>query len=186
MKPTTPRIPPLDPSQFTDEQAALTDGRDSPRSALNIVRTLVNHPALFRSWTPFAMHLIATNSSTLTAREREILILRTCGVCESTYDVAQHTVIARRAGLTDTEISSVLRDGAGLSSFERTLLKAADELVRERCITDATWTALAERYTHQQLMDLVFTVGNYTMLSMATNTFGVPVESNVELGWKPN
>jgi alkylhydroperoxidase family enzyme len=185
MHTTTPRIPPLDPAEFTDEQAMLTDGRDSPRSALNIVRTLVHHPALFRSWTPFAMHLISSNSSTLPARAREILILRTCRECQSTYDMAQHAVIARRAGLTDAEVSSVLRDGADLSSFEQTLLNAADELVGARCITDATWTALAERYTRQQLMDLVFTVGNYTLLSMATNTFGVPVESNVELGWKP-
>jgi len=184
MKLKSPRFPPLEPDKFTDEQAELAGGRGSPRSQLNIVRTLVQNPALYRSWMPFAMHLIA--ASTLSAREREIVILHTCSICQGTYDLAHHKVIAQRAGLTDAEIESAKGDGAGLAPSERTLMEAAEELVSTRFIADATWDSLSKHYTHEQLLDLIFTVGNYVMMTMLTRTCGVSIEENAESGWKPN
>ena len=180
----TPRIPPLELDQFTDEQAELAGGRGSPRSQLNIVRLMVRNPALYRSWTPFAMHLI--QASSLAPREREIVILHTCSFCKATYDVAQHRVIARRAGMPVEDIEAAIKDGKGLPEFERALIKATEELITDRRISDATYAELAKVYSHAQLLDLVFTVGNYTLMSMTTNTFGVEVEADVEGGWKPN
>ena len=46
-------------------------------------------------------------------------------------------------------------------------------------MTDATWATLAERYRTQQLMDAVFAVGQYTLVSYALNTFGVEREAGV-------
>jgi 4-carboxymuconolactone decarboxylase len=43
-------------------------------------------------------------------------------------------------------------------------------------ISDAIWKALAQRYSELQLMDLVFTVGQYTLVSMALNSFGVQLD----------
>jgi alkylhydroperoxidase family enzyme len=184
MKPTSPRSSLLDPDKFSDEQVELAGGRGSPRSQLHIVRTLLQHPDLYRSWMPFAMHLIMAN--TLSPRDREIVILHTCSKCHGSYDVAHHNVIAKRAGLTDAEIDAAKSNGAGLSPVQRTLLKATDELIDDRNISDTTWTALSEHYTRQQLLDLVFTVGNYVTMTMVTRTFGVSIEANAEDGWKPN
>jgi 4-carboxymuconolactone decarboxylase len=180
----SPRLPPLELDEFTDEQAELAGGRGSPRGELSIVRLLVQNPALYRSWMPFAMHLITASS--LSPREREIVILHTCAFCRGTYDVAQHRLIAQRAGVSVVDIDAAIGDGAGLSAFERTLIKAVEELAKDHCIADATYAVLAERYTPQQLLDLVFTVGNYVLMSMTTNTFAVKVEANIESGWKPN
>lgn len=180
----TPRLPPLDPSSYTDEQAELAGGRGSARGELSVVRLLVQNPPLYRHYFQFAMHLISANS--LPAREREIVILHTCSVCRGKYDVAQHRLIAQRAGLSVADIEGAIGDGANLSAFERTLLKAAEELVKNHRIADVTYAALAERYSSQQLLDLVFTIGNYTLMSMATNTFDVQVEPNIESGWKPS
>ena len=47
-------------------------------------------------------------------------------------------------------------------------------------ITDATWQALSERYDTKQLMDLVFTVGQYNLVSMALNTLGVQLDEGVD------
>ena len=60
--------------------------------------------------------------------------------------------------------------------FEASLLRAADELHDDAFVSDATWDALAERYSVQQLMDAVFTVGAYQIVSMALNSFGVQFE----------
>lgn len=56
------------------------------------------------------------------------------------------------------------------------LTKARIELHRDHFVSDATWQALTVQYTTEQLIDLVFAVGQYTMVSMALNTFGVQIE----------
>lgn len=171
------------PSQFTDEQAELAGGREGSRAQLNVVRTLVQHPALYRAWMPFAMHAIGANS--ISPREREIIILHTCATCGATYDLAQHDVIARRVGLSNEEIESAKKDGALLSEFERALMRGVRELVKNHGLSDAAWTAISKNYSRQQQMDFVFTVGNYAMMGMMTNTFGIPLEDDLESGWKP-
>jgi hypothetical protein len=49
-------------------------------------------------------------------------------------------------------------------------------LVGDHFIDDTTWAALALRFDQTQLMDLVFVIGNYTMICMALNSFGVQLE----------
>jgi 4-carboxymuconolactone decarboxylase len=41
---------------------------------------------------------------------------------------------------------------------------------------DATWKGLADHYNERQLMDTVFTVGQYMMVSMFLNSAGVQLE----------
>jgi len=52
----------------------------------------------------------------------------------------------------------------------------------DHCISDATWAQLAARFSQQQLMDLVFAVGQYNMVSMALNSFGVQLEDEYKVG----
>jgi hypothetical protein len=46
-------------------------------------------------------------------------------------------------------------------------------------IREPTWRRLAERYDTRQLMDLIFTVGQYNLVSMALNTLGVPLDAEL-------
>ena len=72
-------------------------------------------------------------------------------------------------------------DAAEWSDDDRALLRATDELMTDQFVSDATWNALAGRWTVQQCMDLVFTVGQYCLVSMALNSFGVQIDEGVEL-----
>ncbi len=55
------------------------------------------------------------------------------------------------------------------------------ELVADEAGRDGgTWKALCERYDTHQLMDLVFTVGQYNLVSMALNTLGVQLDEGIE------
>jgi alkylhydroperoxidase family enzyme len=143
---------------------------------LNIFRTLANHPALAKRWLVFGNHILAKN--TLPAREREIAILRIGWLCRSGYEWGQHVVIGKASGLSDVEIASITQgpDAPGWSADDRALLRATDELHEDAFVTDATWAELSKRWSTQQLMDLVFTVGQYNLVSMALNTFGVQPE----------
>ncbi len=162
--PREPRIPPL----------ATSD------AGANITRTLAHHPDLAEAWLTFARYVLG--NSTLPPRERELLILRIGYLRGSEYEWGQHTRIAGEAGVTDDEILRVIEgpEAAEWSPFDRALLRAVDELHRDSEISDATWSDLAARYDTKQLMDVVFTVGQYNLVSIALRTFRVPLDEGVE------
>ena len=118
------------------------------------------------------------NDPTIPVRDRELLVLRTAWLSRVDYEWGSHVTIAEEAGITEQEISRVTQgaDAKGWSEFDAALLRAADELHSNRFITDATWQTLAGRYADHQLVEVVLTVGNYTLLGMYFNTIGVPVE----------
>ena len=167
-----PRIEPLGDGQL-DPELRVRFG-DGP--ILNIFRTLAHHPGLAKRWLVFGNHVLA--KSTLPARERELLILRIGWLCRSGYEWGQHVVIGRASGLTDEEIARIAQgpDAPGWSAGDRALLRATDELHSDAFVSDATWAELAKVWSTQQLMDLVFTVGQYNLVSMALNSFGVQPE----------
>lgn len=61
-----------------------------------------------------------------------------------------------------------------------TLLRAADELHTSRFIKDATWNSLAARYDDGQLLEVIFVIGNYTLLTMYHNSVGLSLEPGVK------
>ncbi|MDQ1379486.1 MAG: hypothetical protein QOJ71_205 [Actinomycetota bacterium] len=169
-----PRLKPLPRDQWDDETKGLLG-----ESALNIFATFAHHPKLMKRWLVFGNHVLA--KSTLPARDRELVVLRTGWNCRAPYEWGQHVVIARSIGITDDEITrvSVGPDAGGWSEQDAVLLRAADELHNDQTLTDATYAALATRYDVQNLLDLVFTVGQYHLVSMALNAFRVDREDDV-------
>ena len=179
MRMTTPRIQPLADDQLDADAKALLAPIAKGGRVLNIFRTLANHSALARRWMVFANHILG--KSTLPLKERELVILRIGYLCQSGYEWGQHVVIARKAGMTEDEIlaSKSGPETPGLSPLYRLLLLATDELHADAHISDTTWLGLTEHLDQQQLMDLVFTVGQYNLVSMALNSFGVQLDKGV-------
>ncbi len=145
----------------------------------NIFRTLARHPKLLKRWLVFGNHILAKSS--LPARERELLILRVGWLCQAGYEWGQHVLIARQAGLSDDEIDRIIRgpEDADWNDRDRALLRAADELHGDAFITDETWAALSDFYQTEQLIDLIFTVGQYNLVSMALNSLGVQLDERL-------
>jgi alkylhydroperoxidase family enzyme len=174
MRMSTPRVPPRERSDLDADALEFMERFDEPW--FNIYKTLIHHPDLFRRWLVFANHVLG--KSTLPPREREIVILRIGYLCRAGYEWGQHVLIGRRAGLSDDEIRRI-KEGPGAKGWgelDRLLLQATDELHADAHIGDATWKGLAQHLTTQQLMDVVFAVGQYNLVSMALNTFGVQLD----------
>ena len=110
------------------------------------------------------------------------LFLRPGYLCKSGYEWTQHARIGLREGLTQDEIER-LKKGAdiGWGPADAALIRAADELHADQFIRDATWAELGRHFSDKQLMDVVFTAGQYTQVSMMLNTFGVQLDEGQTL-----
>lgn len=187
-----PRLPPLPPAEWPPEMrdalAALRpaeprhpfpERRDDRPKGLNVLGTLARHPALTRAFHTFNGHVLF--ATTLSERQRELLVLRVAAVRGAEYEWAQHAVLAADVGLGADEVARVAEgpDAPGWSALDRALVRAVDELVADARIGDATWAALAAELDEHQLMDVVFTVGAYDLLAMAFRSFGVELDDDL-------
>jgi len=183
MRLSKPRVEPLDLAKADPETREQLDklaaGGVGGGRVLNIFATLAHHPELMRRWLVFGNHVLG--KSTLPARERELAILRVGYLCQSEYEWGQHVLIARRCDISDAEIARVAAgpNAPGWSAPDAAVLRAADELHADQMISDVTWSELVKTWNRQQLMDLVFTIGQYHLVAMALNTFGVQRDPGV-------
>lgn len=179
MRLTKPRIPPIQEGSWTEDQSAVFKDQKIRGKVANIFRTMATHEKLAKRWMVFANHILS--KSTLSPREREIAILRIGWRCQAGYEWGQHVVIGKAAGLNDAEIDNIkIGADAGWSAHEALIIRAADELKDDAFISDKTWSGLKQTYSDQQMMDLVFTCGQYNMVSMALNSFGVQLDDDIE------
>ncbi len=170
-----PRIPPIPRAQWTDQQRALVDPQRIADVA-NLYGTMLQHPKIYAPRSSFGSYL--RRETGLPAATRELLIMRTAYLIGSEYEWSHHHEAALAAGLKDAEIARIVAgpDAQGWSTEQRAVLRAADELRREAFITDGTWAVLSKHYNTKQLIEIVFTVGGYTMTGLAINSFGIQVE----------
>lgn len=177
-RPSEPRIEPV--TEFEGELAdimatALThDG-----TPLNIFGTLGRHPKLLKRFNLLGGFLL--NKGVVPARERELVILRVGANARAEYEFGQHTLIGRECGLTDAEIVALTGDPDDhpWSSADRALIALADELHADDCVSDETWSSLAETWDDPQLIELLVVAGFYRLVSGFLNSTGVRLDDGV-------
>ncbi len=190
---TADRVSPLSPREWPQgmaEALAAAYRPDNPRhplppreasspKGLNAMGVLAHHPELATAYNQLIRH--ALYFTTITPRQRELLVLRVAHVRDATYEWAQHVYQAGVAGISTDEVTRV-REGPeapGWDPLESALLSAADELVADARIADDTYAVLAAALEVPQIMDVVFTVGAYEIFAMALRTFGVELDDDL-------
>lgn len=175
-----PRIAPLDLETLDSDQAEVLAPFRERGPVLNIFRTLARKPKALKGFLAWGNYVLSKRNS-LPERERELAILRTGFNCKSGYEFTQHKRVGINCGLTEDEVERVKQgpDAPGWSELDSAILRAADELVSDHFVSDATWSALAS-LGDEGRMDLVFSVGQYTQVSMMLNSFGVQLECGAE------
>jgi alkylhydroperoxidase family enzyme len=175
---TTPVIAPCEPpysAGVTDELAALMPPGAPP---IALFRVLAHNPRILSRFR--AGRLL--DAGALSARERELLILRVCHRCDCDYEWSVHVAgFADAAGLAEADRHATLQPTAEvpLSSRERLMLAAADELVDARKLTPATSAALRHSLVPAEIVELIALVGRYMWVSMIANTAALPRELGV-------
>jgi alkylhydroperoxidase family enzyme len=174
-----PRVPPLDPPDWTPAVRAMLDPAANGRPVANVYRTYAQHPALYAPRQLLSEYI--RTGSTLPPRVREMLILRIGFLCQSAYEWAAHARAGRGAGLSADEIQRIAAGpGTGWSAEDAAVLQAVDDLFNDDRVAPATWARLATQFDRRQLLDVLITAGGYRMVSMSLNTFGVAAEPNSE------
>lgn len=146
----------------------------------DVFLVLLRHPRLFWAWLRFASKMMPYG--TLKRRDAELVILRVGWNCRCRYEWGQHVAIGLRAGLSAQEIARVALgpDAAGWQPHQAALLRACDEIHRERIISTATWEALAPSFREKQLLEIAMLIGHYEMLAGVLNSVGLALEPPCE------
>jgi alkylhydroperoxidase family enzyme len=172
----TPTIASVDAIERQGDAAA-----KPPRTRpLNILLVLAHNPHLLRPFLPWATALAVGGA--LDRRHCELLALRASWSSGSAFEWGHHVDYAQAFGLSRVEIDRVPAgpDAEGWTPEQIALLRAADELHTSTTVSAETWRLLADAFDPAQLVEIVMTVGQYTMLSMVANSFGVEVEDGLE------
>jgi alkylhydroperoxidase family enzyme len=181
MRLAKPRIAPLEMGELNEDQKALLEPFAARGPVLNIFKTMARDPAAAKAFLAWGNYILSRRNG-LPAREREIVILRIGYLCKSGYEFTQHTRIGLDCGLSEDEIERIKRGAdAGWGEADAVLIRACDDLNRNHFISDAVWAELGRHYSDKQKMDLVYTAGQYTQVSMLLNSFGVQLDEGQTL-----
>lgn len=175
------RISPLTQDRFDDDVRKFLarwtggsfsmDPKDNPP-----LLTFAHHPRLAELFSRLNIHLLTT--STVPLKQRQIAIMRTCWRCKAVYMWSSHLRTSVQFGLSP-EMYRPIQVGADdpyFTGFERTIIRATDELVDDRKVGDASWDALRAEWNEQQMLDFLFTVGCYVMTAGVMRSLGIERE----------
>lgn len=164
---------PLPPDKWPEDLSEIRNHLGKP---LNIHNMMAHHPGLMKAWSPFRNHVVG--GSSLSPRQRELLILRTSCNCQADYEWEHHVIRGLQAGLAENEIERVkLGPGAdGWQADEVALLSAADDCHHHYGFSAETLEKVKQHFSDQQQLDITVTVGMYMTLALIIKTWNVPME----------
>lgn len=116
----------------------------------------------------------------LTLREREIVIDRTCFRCGSEYEWGVHVAFfGPKVGLSERETRDICAENVAATSFtarEQLLLRLCDALHDTADVDDSLWAELSSVFSAEQLIELIALAGYYHAISFLTNALRLPLE----------
>ena len=115
-------------------------------------------------------------NTTLSARERQVVILAVGAIWRSRYELYAHSAAARTAGLTPQQIDTL---AAGqmpdqLSTREQCAWRFAHQLTAERHIDQALYDRAAELFDTRGIVDMLHLIGAYQTVCGLLNAFEIP------------
>lgn len=169
---------PCPPLSDADWPAEILDLREGFAGALNVYRTMAHHPALLRVWAPLRQHIV--KDTALGPIRSELVILRAAHRMGSDYEWAHHVSRARALGMPDQRILGMRGENDNRPDGEDGLIAAAvDALFEQRRLPAPLEAELAQTLGRKAVIDLIATVGFYSVLGYILMTYETPVDAGV-------
>ncbi len=145
---------------------------------LILFRTICRNVPLAEAMHPLGSFQLSTRSS-LTVRQRELIINRTSARLGAGYEWGVHaTIYGAAAGFDEAELLATAE--AGVSELwgeeEALLIAVVDQLVDSATISDETWAGLAKRFDDLEILELLVLCGWYHAIGFVLNGVGVELE----------
>ena len=175
-----PRIAPLERPYAPETEAMLRKWMPSGTAIEPhaLFRTLAVHDDLFARMRPLGAGILGHGR--VEAREREIVIHRTCARAGAEYEWGVHaTVFAEAVGLTQEQLKATEKGSAedpAWSDGDRLLVRLCDELHDTCSVSGLLWSELAKRYSADQLLELVIIWGWYRLIAGVVGAVGIERE----------
>ena len=151
---------------------------DVAGGALNVRRALANSTGAGPAHTALAMAI--RHKCRLDPRLRELAILQVGYSARCAYEWVHHCEIAQEFGVAADDIRAVADEDAGkatkLDPLARAVLRAAREMTTDCGMSDATFAALKERLSDEEIVDLVIAVGVYNSTVRVLESLKVDLE----------
>ena len=179
-----PRIEPVSPPYEPDVAQQLESMMPAGVPPILLFRTFVRNLPMTSAMGGWGGYELSKRLS-LSMRDREIVIDRTCARCGCEYEWGVHVAFfAERVELTSEQITSLTHgrcdDLCWFDGRDRLLIAAIDAL-HDRCdIDDALWEQLGAMFTDAELLDVLLLCGWYHAISFAANGARVDLED-----WAP-
>jgi alkylhydroperoxidase family enzyme len=113
-------------------------------------------------------------------RDREIVIHRTTARCSSEYEWGVHVnAFARPLGLSEEIIRATVTASWNdpiWSASQSALVRLCDELHESSSVSDELWNELEKHFSHEQILELIYTAGVYHTVSFLTNGLRIELE----------
>jgi 4-carboxymuconolactone decarboxylase len=176
---TTSRLSAVDQEAFTSEERELyksvTAGPHNPTGPTAIWS---RSPHLARAALDFGNYI--RFHSVLDPRVRELAVLVTAAEWHSENEWRAHERLGVAAGLDRKVIHSIRGEFSSPDAVERAVHAFVTSLHREGDVPDDVYAAAADLLGDRGVVELVSTVGFYTMIAMLLNSTRAPLTSPAE------
>jgi alkylhydroperoxidase family enzyme len=147
---------------------------------IGLFRTFVKNLPMTHAMADWGAYELSKQLS-LSMRDREILIDRTCARCGAEYEWGVHVLFfAERVGLSPEQVTSLTHgspDDPCWTARERVLIRAADALHDDADLDDKLWDELRGELTDEQVLDLLLLCGWYHAISYVARATRVELEA---------
>jgi alkylhydroperoxidase family enzyme len=174
------RIAPLEAPFEPETEAALQRMMPTGVAPIALFRTFAHNLAMTKAMHTWGSYELSRSLS-LSMRDREIIIDRTCARCGCEYEWGVHVAFfADRAALDASHVASLTHGSADdpcwTSPRDRILIRAVDALHDGSDIPDDVWSDLRVECSEEQLLDLTMLCGWYHAISFTAIAARVPLE----------
>jgi 4-carboxymuconolactone decarboxylase len=171
------RFKPLSADEMSAEQRALADSiLAGPRKSLGGPFSVF----LYSPSTGDAAQKLGAQvrfHNALPEKLKELAILVVARHWTAQYEWYAHRRLALEAGLKPAVAADIAagKRPAGLQPDEQAIYEFARELLETKEVSDATFNAVAQRFGEKAVVDLICTMGYYSLVSMTLNVNRFPI-----------
>lgn len=166
------RLPYIEKAQLAPEH------QDLMKREIALYKQLVHSPDALRAFQGLGGYI--RWKSKADPRLRELAILQVGWLAQSPYEWSHHVKIGYDFGVTDEDIAGLIAESDGeasnLDPVSSLVCRGAREMTADGAMSHATFDALQQHMTNEQLVDLIITTGFYNAVVRVLASLEIDVE----------